>query len=379
MKILFLFVLYLTSRYLTPCQSVEQTSLCGSANNLPKAAVTETDLPGTHILKADVSAGHSWKISLKTSVSSQGLKTFYETALGFVRPDGNNSLMCKYEANANDGSFCELKLMRTMDPEFIQRQYKQVVIRDYAFSFVVLYQVECKESVQGSFLRYDLFLAISSVNEYAPTFRNSPVIVVVAKEDSGSGKELYDLTDSAQDADVGSDGYIVEIVVSNQTDLIAIQSQFKVVLNRGITEDDLKSGNCLRFLLLALDRGRPSKSGEMTFVLSVEDEGQIDCSNEDSDKSGVSKNVGVSGHNDTSGAHDSASDNDGGDAGGLSSRNKLLTGIGAALGLAILVAIGLLAYCLGKWRGKRKAAAKYNLQQGAAAVPESRTEPGLQP
>ena len=208
------------------------------------------------------------------------------------------------------------------------------------------------------------------------------MIVVVAKEDSGSGKELYDLTDSAQDADVGSDGYVVEIVVSNQTDLIAIQSQFKVVLNRGITEDDLKSGNCLRFLLLALDGGRPSKSGKMTFVLNVEDEGQTDCSNEDSDKSGVSKNdsnVGVPGHNDTSGAYDSTVDNDGGDSGGLSSRNKLLTGIGAALGLAILVAFGLLAYRLGKRRGKRKAAAKYNVQQGAAAVPESRTEPGLQP
>ena len=137
--------------------------------------------------------------------------------------------MCKYEANANDGSLCKLKLMRTMDPEFIQKRYKQIVIQDYGYSFIVLYQVECKESVRGSFLRYDLFLAITSVNEYAPTFRNSPVIVVVAKEDSGSGKELYDLTDSAQDADVGSDGYIVEIVVSNQTDLIAIQSQFKVV------------------------------------------------------------------------------------------------------------------------------------------------------
>ena len=382
MKILFLFVLYLTSRYLTPCQSVEETGLCGSANNLPKAAVTETDLAGTHILKAVVSAGHSWTISLKTSVSSHGLKTFYETALGFVRPDGNNSLMCKYEANANDGSFCELELTRTMDLEFIQRQYKQIVIQDYGFSFIVLYQVECKESVQGSFLRYDLFLAISSVNEYAPMFRNSPVIVVVAKEDSGSGKELYDLTDSAQDADVGSDGHIVEIVISNQTDLIAIQSQFKVVLNRGITEDDLKSGNCLRFLLLALDGGRPSKSGEMTFVVNVEDEGQTDCSNEDSDKSGVSRNdsnVGVPGHSHTSGVQDSVGDNDGGDAGGLSSRNKLLTSIGAAFGLAILVAIGILAYRLGKRRGKRKAAAKYNLQEGAAADPERQTEPGLQP
>ena len=173
MKILFLFVLYLTSRYLPPCQSVEQTGLCGSAtDNLPKTAVTETDLPGTHILKAvAVSAGHSWKISLKTSVGSQGLKTFYETALGFVRPDGNNSLMCKYEANANDGSFCKLKLMRTMDPAFIQKRYKQIVIQDYGYSFIVLYQVECKESVRGSFLRYDLFLAITSVNEYAPTFR----------------------------------------------------------------------------------------------------------------------------------------------------------------------------------------------------------------
>ena len=265
MKTLLLFVLHLTSYCGTRCQT---PVVCRGGSNIPSSVIKETDPPGTVIFRASLSAGHSWKIRYTDRLEP---KTFYGNAMAFDPPDGNNTKECKYKADGTGTSICELKLAHTIDAEVIKSEHGVSPAGSSSSNFVLTYTAECKQNSQSLVIQYEVFVTVRLVNEYSPKFTRSSVTVDFAKDELVGGTVLYDLKNTADDDDVGRDGWVNFYILVNKTDLIAqIDMTQRVVLSRKITSDDLKNGNCLRFLFQAWDSGNPRKAGYLTLTLNVQ-------------------------------------------------------------------------------------------------------------
>ena len=265
MKTLLLFVLHLTSYCGTRCQT---PVVCRGGSNIPSSVIKETDPPGTVIFRASLSAGHSWKIRYTDRLEP---KTFYGNAMAFDPPDGNNTKECKYKADGTGTSICELKLAHTIDAEVIKSEHGVSPAGSSSSNFVLTYTAECKQNSQSLVIQYEVFVTVRLVNEYSPKFTRSSVTVDFAKDELVGGTVLYDLKNTADDDDVGRDGSVNSYTLVNKTDLIAqIDMTQRVVLSRKITSDDLKNGNCLRFLFQAWDSGHPRKAGYLTLTLNVQ-------------------------------------------------------------------------------------------------------------
>ena len=351
MKINIVFVLHLTSYCLTHCEKTDPTKPvnCG-ISKMPLSQIKETDKRGTLIFRAKVEKKYTWRI--KPIGSNPNPNKFFDNALAFDPPDGNNTLQCPGEAKT---AMCDLKLMYAIDPEYIKSEYGIAAVPSRTSSIVLEYVVTCFErSKPSSKLTYQYFLVVALVNEFSPKFKIPHLYVEFAKDDLVGGALIYDLTGSAVDEDEGSDGDIFEVTVATKTDLITIKQAFEVVMNRAITLEDLKNGNCLYFVLLVWDSGHPRKSGNVTLKLKVLYNDLTECTNNDNGKSGGSNTEATGGEKDNT----TNTKNGNGRAGGLTSSSIAVAGVFVAAVAVSILAASLVAYYCGKRKRKSKEAAR---------------------
>ena len=167
-------------------------------SDLILATISEADLPGTLLFRARLTANQSWEVRYDPARSGlPGVLTpFFQQAVRFDPPDGNNTLRCSHQADSNGTSFCDLRLVTTVDVERIKRTYHASPVGPRKRFFEAAYRCHCRKPADVAdsgnpptleHYRFKLFLGVTTLNEFPPQFTR-PLVTVTSTRRTWSGE-----------------------------------------------------------------------------------------------------------------------------------------------------------------------------------------------